>query len=181
MIFLAGNGQITSFDQVRRHRAVRALCSACIVLGVLRLWLCGGAAWESALGRRDHRHMGRLAPGTECMLECPCTRTVSGRRVLPCLQAEAIEELVLFPLHDGLQEQYLLAVAPKAFAVVHPDTGQACAHGTRHTAHRVACACMRPGGGRGVPSAAELEMAGRQRSGSACRGGAPPDAALPAD
>jgi len=72
MIFLAGNGQITSFDQHGKQHWVAETI----------------ATWDAS-------H-----------------------------QAEAIEELVLFPLHDGLQEQYLLAVAPKAFAVVHPDTGQ---------------------------------------------------------
>jgi len=38
-------------------------------------------------------------------------------------QSESIEELRLFPLHAGLQEQYLLGVAPTAFALVHPETG----------------------------------------------------------
>jgi len=39
-------------------------------------------------------------------------------------QAESIEELLLVPLHEGLEEQYLLAVAPSSFALVHPDTGE---------------------------------------------------------
>jgi len=39
------------------------------------------------------------------------------------LQAESIEELLLVPLHEGIQEQYLLAVAPRAFAILHPEGG----------------------------------------------------------
>jgi len=38
-------------------------------------------------------------------------------------QTESVEELKLFPLHQGLREQYLLAVSARAFAIVHPETG----------------------------------------------------------
>jgi len=71
VIFLAGNGQITSFDKDGRQ------------------------LWEA---------------------ETICAWDTSH-------QAESIEELQIFPLHEGLREQYLLAVAPKAFALVHPDGG----------------------------------------------------------
>ena len=72
MIFLTGNGQITSFAETGQQK-----------------WLAESiCAWDAS-------H-----------------------------QAESIEELTLFPLHEGLDEQYLLAVAPTSFAVVHPETGE---------------------------------------------------------